>query len=153
MKPKNYVAVYAINFWDKRRLTRVARRLAEREGLSLVLLRVYVETGSLSDALQGCGPEEFLSYMNGARYVVTSSFHGTAYSLLFKKQFFCVIDPEMGNVRVENLLRLSDKKDRIIGYDEEFNQITPIDYSQYDVEKVLAAERERSMDYLKGLFA
>ena len=37
--------------------------------------------------LYDVGPSEFLSYIKNAAYVITDSFHGTVFSVLFNKQF------------------------------------------------------------------
>ncbi len=151
VRPSHYVAVYAIEFKDKRRVAKVAERLARKEGLGVVNLRVYADTGSLWDALHGCGPDDFLSYLNAASYVVTSSFHGTAFSMILGKQFFSVVDPERGNVRVENLLRQTGMENRKVDYDERFEQIAAIDYSQFNVGSSLKVGCLRSIDFLKEL--
>lgn len=151
VRPSRYVAVYAIEFNDKRRVAKVAERLAKKEGLGVVNIRVYADTGSLWDALHGCGPDDFLSYLNAASYVVTSSFHGTAFSMILGKQFFSVVDPAIGNVRVENLLRQTGMESRKVDYDERFEQVSPIDYSHFDVGSSLKAGYLRSIDFLKEL--
>lgn len=146
---KNYVVAYAVEFWDKREVGRVAKRLAERMGLSLVLIRIYADTGSMKDALHGFGPDDYLSYLKDASYVVTSSFHGTAFALMFKKQFYCVVDPEVGNVRVQDLLIKAGMESRIVGYDADFTNVEDIDYENYDPYAALADERRRSMEFLE----
>lgn len=147
----NYVVAYAIEFWDKRKVAKVAARLATLKNMRLVLLRVYAETGSLWDALHGCGPDDFLTYLCGASYVVTSSFHGTAFSIIFKKQFFCVIDPEKGNTRVENLLQQTGLESQKIGYEEKFENVVTIDYEARQTDSRLAAYREKSIGFIEQL--
>ena len=46
------------------------------------------------------GPEDFVSYIAHAEYVITDSFHGTAFSINFNKQFVCVRAPKY-NSRLE----------------------------------------------------
>ena len=50
------------------------------------------------------GPKEFLSYIRNAEYVVGSSFHGTAFAILFRKKFFVVTHSKTGD-RTGSLLR------------------------------------------------
>ena len=37
-----------------------------------------------------CSPEEFLRYIKNAAYIVTNSFHGTVFSIIFEKQFLTI---------------------------------------------------------------
>lgn len=51
-------------------------------------------------------PDEFLSYIKHAEFVVTSSFHGTAFSLIYKKQFAVVPHTTRGKRMTELLGKL-----------------------------------------------
>ena len=55
-----------------------------------------------------CGPREFLSYIKNAECVVTNSFHGMAFSVIFKKKFISVAHSSR-NTRLENLLKIIGK--------------------------------------------
>ncbi len=59
------------------------------------------------------GPKEFLGFLDNAEFVVVSSFHGTAFSLIFEKQFIVV--PTRKNVlRISSILDIVRQKDRIV---------------------------------------
>ena len=60
-----------------------------------------------------CGPCDFLSYINNAECVVTNSFHGTAFSILFEKKLICVAHSSK-NTRLENLLKIIGSEDKQI---------------------------------------
>ena len=49
------------------------------------------------------GPREFLNYLRHAHFVVTNSFHGTVFSLLFQKTFYSVYKTG-SNDRIQDLL-------------------------------------------------
>ena len=40
--------------------------------------------------IQGCSPDEFISLIKYADYVVTTSFHGTTLSVIFEKEFYSI---------------------------------------------------------------
>lgn len=71
-----------------------------------------------------CGPRKFLQYIYNAEFVITNSFHATAFSLIFKKNF-CTISHSCRNARLEslfNVLELENKLiDKVISL-EEINQ-------------------------------
>jgi len=53
-----------------------------------------------------CGPDEFLWYMKNADYVLTNSFHGTAFSIIMEKKFFVIPHSKTGNRAVELLEKM-----------------------------------------------
>ena len=57
------------------------------------------------------GPDEFLWYVKNARFVLTNSFHGTAFSVIFQKHFCTVPHLRTGN-RVSELLERLGLGDR-----------------------------------------
>lgn len=75
-----------------------ARRKAKELGLELKVLLPQVKLGAAG--IQTASPEEFLSLINSAEYVVTSSFHGAAFSLLFERPHTFVHhdDPRFDNL-------------------------------------------------------
>ncbi len=89
------------------------------------------------------GPSEFLNYVRHAQIVVTNSFHGCAFSVLFHKDLYCIPHTTRG-VRMTELMMNLEMPERII-------QETPrlcekVDYEQ--VEKIRASMMQDSMTYL-----
>lgn len=48
--------------------------------------------------------EQWLSYIKNAKFVITDSFHCTAFSIIFKKPFVVVSTKGRGNARIDNIL-------------------------------------------------
>ena len=48
--------------------------------------------------------EEWISIFRDASFVVTDSFHGTVFSILFEKPFRCLTNKSRGNARFMDLL-------------------------------------------------
>ena len=88
--------------------------------------------------------EEFIGYFLNAEYVVTNSFHGTAFSVIFHKNLFVEYDTAQGrNNRAENLLdKLGIKREIKNGEAKE----TEIDWE--NVDKIISEERQKSIEYL-----
>jgi hypothetical protein len=59
------------------------------------------------------GPQEFLSWLAHASFVVTNSFHATAFSAIFEVPYATVAHSTR-NARMESLLEILDQEDRII---------------------------------------
>lgn len=96
-----------------------------------------------------CGPDEFLWYVKHASYVLTNSFHGTAFSVIFRKQFAVVPHTDTGN-RVSELLEKLGLLSRCARTGQEAAKIveTPIMYQSAEVQ--LSVLRDESIDYIKS---
>lgn len=93
------------------------------------------------------GPKEFLNLINNAELVISSSFHGTIFSILLQKPFFAVNGSK--DMRIRTLLKKVGLEDRSISIDnilEKYKIIYDIDYSS--VEEKIEVEREKSKEYL-----
>lgn len=108
---RNYIAMYAVKDYDE--TYECARIIAKEKGLKVIVIKAYCGARLSKSLKQDCGPVEFLSYLYSANYVVTSSFHGTVFSILFKKDFTCVVPKGVENVRTESLLNSLGLSDRI----------------------------------------
>lgn len=92
---------------------------------------------NIGDIRLSLGPDEFLSLLDGADYVVTGSFHATAFSLILQKKFFVEVPPKVGS-RITDLLDSFDLRDRI------FNGAGALEDREMDWSKV-----EQKMNHLR----
>lgn len=95
--------------------------------------------------LQTADAFEFISLIRNADFVVTSSFHGTAFSIIFEKQFFVIgLGRKAG--RVESLLQMIGLEKYLLESANEY-RIEKIDYNI--VKQLLFSHFEDSRNYLK----
>ena len=95
---------------------------------------------------------EFLTLLNNAKYVLTSSFHGMALSIVLNKEFFydLSVKPNNHNSRLTTLASTLSLTEREIKENKELNISEKIDYKK--VETLLNEKRRESIDFLtKGL--
>lgn len=124
IKEKNYIAVYAVR--KETETVAFAREIAKRRNKKLVIIRSYANWYFSIENKECCGPDAFLSYIKNADYVVTSSFHGTVFSLLFQRQFVC---PRLdGNLRIEDLLCTVGLSNRLVDNWKDALSLSPINY-------------------------
>ena len=94
-------------------------------------------------------PNEVLYSILNAEYVMTDSFHGTVFSILFKKNFFVFDRNEGGHSmssRLDTLLSTFGLLDRKYGVN--VNDITP---SQWEnIEKIIYKEKQHTEEYIKN---
>lgn len=98
----------------------------------------------------GCSPDEFLTLMANASYVVTSSFHGVAFAINFRRRFSAFCRPSKAtNARIEDLLSDLGLSSRLV-YEGE-GDVCPqcsIDYDKVD--ERLRSMRNSSVEYIKN---
>ena len=146
LKQSDYVFAYFVV--ENVILSRCAKKVAELLGCELVELH-YKKTPQINGAnmVFDAGPSEFLTYIRDAKMVVTNSFHGTVFSILFQKKFYSVYKE---NGRIENLLGFLGLEERHITDEAGIALEKEIDYGQ--AESLLEAYRKRSVDFLlKGI--
>lgn len=89
--------------------------------------------------------EKWLANFRDAKYVITDSYHGTVFSLIFQKQFYTFYNTYRGNARMDSLKKISGLEDRFITEPVE-SPGREIDYA--DVEEKLEKMRVGSVEYL-----
>lgn len=105
----------------------------------------WIKLNINSRAISGYGPDRFLTLIKNAQCIVTNSFHGTAFSVIYKKDFITVPHTTRGK-RMEDLLYKLGLSYRLYG-GSEFAIEKNIDYEQVD--KKLRILRNHSEEYLK----
>ena len=109
----------------------------------------YREKENLNDMLQliDCGPKEFVSLIKNADFVCTTSFHGTAFSVLYEKDFYCIGHP-LYSQRNWDLLNMIDMNSRMISSNEDIAEVRPCNYSEASM--LLAKKRIESLDFIRN---
>jgi len=92
--------------------------------------------------------EEWLSCYVSASFVVTDSFHGTVFAILFNIPFVVVINEGRGAARFETLLETFRLKDRVVSTNSDLDGLfnSPIDWNS--VNEILKSKREESENFL-----
>ncbi|MDE6311372.1 MAG: polysaccharide pyruvyl transferase family protein [Muribaculaceae bacterium] len=109
---KKYILIYEIQ--RHKSTLEFAKRLASEHDAEIIELTngVYGTHGHWMH--EGASPEEFLGYFKHALAVVTTSFHGTVFSILFKKPFYTLYQHSPSDDRMVNLLKQLELDDRMV---------------------------------------
>ncbi len=152
---KPYILVYYVN--SCKDVLKAARRIADDKKLDIISITstasyadlVGTNTKAMGAKHKGaCAPDEFLSLFANASYVVTDSFHGTVFSVLYHKQFLSQVDMGKGkkNNRILDLLNVVGAPDRNLTEDLSRMDVQ-LDWNKVD--EKLAEYRRHSIAYLK----
>lgn len=140
---KKYIFVFMI--WESEKLLSFANLYAKEHGYKVI------SNKNCFDFFLHCKPEDFLSWIYHAECILTNSFHGTVFSLLFHKNFLSDINRPNGEVneRIKNILETANCNQCIL-YD--LDNIKNIEYKFVDfteVDKNLDKQRCKSLKWLK----
>lgn len=143
-----YILTYTMNGETQKQVYNGARMLSEKLGMRII--DVSGDPNHMNKKVEDnrlCSPDEFLWYVYHADYVVTNSFHGTVFSVLFQKKFVTIPHAVTGNRVTELLdkLGLSDRYHRVTA--DAIQEITNEIAYDAAMEK-LKALRQISIDFL-----
>lgn len=140
--PSKYIAKFIFNY-DKNVEEKI-EKLAEQTGLPVVTIGGTFISKLKSGLFTGSiGPAEWLYVLDHADYVVTDSFHGAAFSVIFHKNLLVSLASST-NSRLKTLLHTFELDNRVIG---EMLPEGKIDYR--NVERIMIEKREESLDFLR----
>lgn len=135
-KGKRHLFVYSLVVSDK--LIAIAEQVAKFMNLKIIIM----EAGSKVKKEDSI--EQWLAHFRDADFVVTDSFHGMVFSLIFNVPFNVVINKSGGVSRYISLLSQFALQDRII---EEAPLMNMINWNE--VNEQLSRMRTQSIDFLK----
>lgn len=140
LRYKDYILVYAIAWTAK--LNDELKRLKNASGLKVVSINIGNMKNVCADQIVfDASPNEFLYLLHHSKMVVTTSFHGTALSIIYNKQFSTFVGVKNPS-RIASLLRHFDLTNRqnmeLINED--------IDYDT--VNKQIKTDRKQARNYL-----
>jgi len=134
-------------------MMKTAKAIAKKRGCEVLVIG-----GSLHKQKDGIyyvnptSPYAFLALFRDAAFVVTNSFHGTAFSVNFQKEFYSYVRPDLPvEGRVESLLKTLGLTQRIFS---DYDRIPDVGEQPIAYEAPMEAlERVRafSMKYLQGV--
>ncbi len=99
-----------------------------------------------------CGIYDWLSFEKNAKFIVTNSFHGTVFALIFHTPFITVpVENSKMNGRIETLLRSVGLENRVVSrFDGGFvDRLMSSEIDWQEVDRRLGELRNISFDFLK----
>lgn len=147
-KPKpGYVFVYNLN--RNSLIKEIAKKLAKDKGLRIVNFADSLDfiTGAENRVFNTA--LDFINHIAHADYVITDSFHGTAFSINLNRQFITVKAPRY-NSRIESILRLSGLLDsRLVSSLDAAVKVADRSIQYVTVNEKIGKAREKSYKYLQ----
>lgn len=131
---ERYVCCYLLDV-DNNKMTLI-ENFAKKNNLSVVCFSAH-------EKLE-CTVEEWLAMFRDAAFVITDSFHGTVFSIIFHKDFYSLINKERGGTRFISLLSKFGLEKRLITEIPDINN--PINWGAVEIKK--KKWQEKSLKFL-----
>lgn len=116
-----YIMVYLVT--PSELLERCIHYLSNEYNLKVILCSGFSKKCTCDEFLKDLGPDEILSYIKNAEIVLSSSFHATSFSMIFKKQFFTILPDQQTNERIIDILTIRGLENRIITEQSDIRQV------------------------------
>lgn len=145
MEKEKYVLVYYID--EIAECVGYARRIADKYGWKVAMMSNTAKKFPGVDInIPFCGPAQFLWLFANATYIVTNSFHGTAFAVNFNKDFVSVIKRNSPQ-RAQTLLKNVGLYERLLTNIDELDKIPlNVDFKEANIK--LDMLRDDSISYL-----
>lgn len=150
-RPNDAIVIYLRSYCDY--AIHLAKEIAVRKGIGKI---VYIST-SVTHAFRDTeidyrfdvSAPEFVSLFANASYIITNSFHGTAFAVNFGRQFYTIVNDKMKtSSRFYSLLEQVELLDRICKENTTFENIVDNDIPVEIVRDKLDAFRADSLKFL-----
>lgn len=122
---------------------------------NLIPCQMNLSVSSIYTDISRCRPvpslEYFLLGIQNAKFVVTDSFHGCVFSILFRKPFVAIANTQRGSSRMESLLQMFGLENHLISDISEYRSENSYEISD-DVRIAIESHKRNSLEYLKHNF-
>lgn len=146
---EKYILLYNVN--APKNLFEYAEKLSKDTGYKIIYISDSPVKKINAEYRKGISPSDYLALFKNAEYVLTNSFHGTVFSLMFEKKFIVELESINGKVnhRSKNLLNMLNLDNRILDGLDNRNCYNQINYRE--VNKILDRKRNESIKYLREI--
>ena len=123
-------------------------RFADEKELSIIRITGKGRFTKKSNDDTTCSPVDFVNYIRNASFVITSSYHGLLFSIIFDKQF--LVSFIANSQRALSILNMIDCSERMVNPQSPFHEISLI--NQTKIDKFLKKSRQVSYNFLESIF-
>ncbi|PTP60929.1 polysaccharide pyruvyl transferase family protein [Vibrio splendidus] len=91
---------------------------------------------------------EWLKCFKTAEFIVTDSFHGVVFSILYNKQFIAIGNKDRGLSRFESILNMFGLKERLVSSDDDVTNLLleKIDYN--DINEIIENKKREALEFI-----
>ena len=140
-----YILLYCLE--PSKEQLEIAKAISKKLRLPILITKYNNKNDIINGFIKkyDSGPLDFLSYVDNATLVLSSSFHGTAFSMIYNKPFY--VFNGMKDSRISSILKIADIEDRPIDSLADIKKVSldPVDFTT--VNEIIKKEQARSKGY------
>lgn len=128
---------------------RIAKQISKQKHWKIITIDFYDNSIGIRNGIyhRTISPDQFVSYVKNAQCVITTSFHGTVFSIINKTPFYTLKLNDGADARNEELLNLLNLRDRFIEKNLDIKFIS----IKFDIsDQLLENLRIKSFNFLKS---
>ncbi len=137
---EKYICVYTLDYTTQK--LEIFNQISKRMGLPIKFIGRFTRKGYTSSI------EEWLKGIGNAQLVLTDSFHGTVFSILFNKPFLTISNEARGSARFDSLFKMLDIKGRTLSLQNPDYKNLDVILSYKDVNNRLAELGEEAKEFV-----
>lgn len=142
---EDYVLVYSIN--RTKGLMKTARNISEYYNAKLIIISDFFIYSIYGKTRNNASITEFLTLFKNAKYVITNTFHGASFAIVFNKNFV-VYSRYNKNAKIKSVLETTSLNNQLL--EEGVVLKKPIEIDSYKtVNARLRKEKEKSIHFIK----
>lgn len=149
-KNKRYVVIYTLS--GSHYIYTLAKKIAKKLEAEVINIKLSFSKIKGDDGIThiwNAGPREFISIFSQAVYVITDSFHGTAFSINFNIPFTTLLNPASNiNSRALSILKLTGTESRLIYDNGENKEPDTLNIDFTPINKIIEKNREKSLKFI-----
>lgn len=146
----DYILAYILG--EKDAVVKFAEKLSLKHNLPVYYVVTRPKYLNKENAIKGIGPDDWLGFIRGAKYVVTDSYHGCLFCINYNVSFYAFSKRDGGqnaqdNARILEFLGLLGLQHRFRNDKDNPQMMQDVDFAP--VNKQIAQLREQSIGYLR----
>ena len=144
---EKYILVFVFN--RQKEIFDFGKKLAKKYGYKAVSINTFWEDffNGMDRYFWNCTPNEFLYLLSHAECIVTNSFHGLSFSIIYNKSVILFQKNDKGNSRMLDLITRINAEEVINKEWKQKVEIPKIDFKK--INSAVEIEREKSKEFLK----
>lgn len=145
-----FLYIQKYSFDPSNKMERLLRRIKDKLNIKVYSTCVLPSScDNLYTYVDDAGPVDFLFYVRNASFILTASFHGTAFAVNYGKPFYSIIlSKNASDDRQLAFLKLVGLEDRALLLNEDIECLDFV-FDNVDINSQLSNLREQSIEYIK----
>ena len=130
----------------------IINQIKEKKNLNLLEIMPKEVFNKNTKEIERCvypSVSKWIAGFRDADFVVTDSFHGTVFSIIFNKPFICIANKERGLTRFTSLLKIFNLENRLIFSSKDFSDTLLEDINYEKVNIIWKKWKDTSIMFLK----